>query len=713
MSSTINFTAIGNYRVISYDRPFKNVTSIRGYVSDTENEIPDYSFLYYEYRWSINGENWSLWAEMITDSLELTVLNPDNPLYLELRVTAKSNEDVSPHLNIGQSINPPIILNDIEPDLTFRYTDPRNLATKPSVKLSDEKYDKPIIFNPSCNSTFNPYAVNNGIHIQQDLSYTVNVLFGHEVNYYSVQPNGRGKDVVLREYNLFDVVDEKCIKVLVDKNNFGDGKPIYDSFGVNFEAPIEINIDRKYFESVFGKGSQPRRRDIIYFPLTNRIYSIETTYLHRDFNYYPIYFKCQLVKYEKRQDTSWDNPIAEKSLHDYTVNAKDLFGPETEDQIEKITKPQQYYTSTQKRKDDPVRSYIAVNTPIIEYNLNNNWTVVFNSYYDLETLSYEGVKEAVRYNSSPILEEDGELGFSCWFRLRNFIDTTKLVPKPPKKLPISSYTQGTGTITYSTFPVKHMLSPVGSPSIDGYISLLGGNRTGGYQLIDVPDEYTFTVSDDGSPITSILGWRAQKAELRTLIDGHRNNKGLRIDIIWTGTNSTDRSTNDYIETGSFRISLNDKQIFSPFGAGINNSTSNFIPFTDSWYGFVFNISNIYGQYSINSWGLTYDPDNPAMQSSDLALLHNDNGFLDQKYTFSFTPDIEQDHDNPTWSTDKNSYKLPTSPLYITNLRMFKHMIAQEKQSTILNQNIIGDSQLALIIDNAKPVLKLPSFVRNR
>jgi hypothetical protein len=41
------------------------------------------------------------------------------------------------------------------------------------------------------------------------------------------------------------------------------------------------------------------------------------------------------------------------------------------------------------------------------------------------------------------------------------------------------------------------------------------------------------------------------------------------------------------------------------------------------------------------------------------------------------------------------------------------MIEKEKQSAILNQNVVGDSQLAIIIDNAKPVLKLPKIAKNR
>ena len=708
----IDFTTIGNYRVISYSTPFSNVNSLNGYVADASNEVPEYAYLYYEFRWGINGDNWSLWIPFTQESTDKILLNPENPFYLEIRVTAISNpEEISPYLPIGSAINPAIVLNDIQPDISYRVEDQRNYATLPKIICSNEKYDKPIIFNPSCTTTFDPYAVNRGINIAQDLSRTVNIIFGHEIVYYSVQPNGRGRDVVLREYSLFDVVDEKCIKVLVNDNNFGDGKPIFDSFGVQFEAPIEVHIDRKYFESFFGKGAQPRRRDIIYFPLTNRIYSIETTYLHRDFNYAPLYFMCQLVKYEKRQDVTWKDPVKEKELHDYTVNSKDLFEVETKEQIEKITKPQQYYVSSQRRNEDPVRSYISNKLPIIEYDLNNNWTVVFNSYYDLETLNYEGENEAVRYKASPALSDSDELSFTCWFRTRNFIDQTKLSPKPPRKLSITSVVQNGSPIvsaTYSTYPIKHLLEE------GGYVCISGGNRTGGYKVLSVGNNgYEFTIRDEGTAVGDFSTWKMQKGESRMFISGHNGTKGLSIEMIWTGTNPTDPATNSYLETGSFRVLINDKEILSPFGSGISTQTSNFIPGMDNWYGLVFNLSNVFTQYSINAWGLTYDPDNPTSQSSNLALLHTEEEFLTQKYTFSFLEDNETNYDDPTWGTNNNSYKLFTSPVYLTNIRMFKHMIALEKQSAMLNQNIINDSQLGIIIDNAKPILKLPRFVRNR
>ncbi len=718
MTDPIIFSSIGNYRIISYNSAFKDVTRFRGWIIETSGEVDNSSYLLKEFRWSINNSNWSLWMPLTQENVDAIQLDPANNFYVEFKFTAQSDEDASPYFTEGTNLNTWIVLENFDLDLQYKEIDYRDLVSKPAVLCSKELYTKSVIFNQNCaDKLFKPYDVNRGINVYQDLSRTVNELFGHEVNYYSIQPNGRGKDVVLKEYSLFDVVAEKCVKVMVPGNNFPDNKPIYDTFGIQFEQPLEIHIDRKYFESIFGKGAAPRKRDIIFFPLTNRIYQIESTYLHRDFNLYPVFFKCQLMKYEVKQNTQFINQVAEKELHDYTVNTKDLFGEETQDEIEKVTKKQQYFVSSQRRNEDPTRSYIDHYLPIIEFDLNNNYTIVFNSYYDLERYLYddpqstsktEEQREAVRYKSLPIMGENDELSFTCWFKVRNYIDKTKLVNRPSAKLQISSYTQGNGTITYSS-ATPHKLTMA-----DGYVSVFADSaRSGGFKIISIPDQYSFKVSDNGSPITgSIATWKFQKAQARNLIYGRKDGQGISIQMIWSGSNVSTTST-EYLQTGSFRILINDLEILSPFGAGTNSTIGQFIPTLDDWYGFVFNFSNIFKQYSVNVWQMLYDPENPDAQTSDLGIVHFKEGLISQKYMYEIPSDIEQSNQVETWKTDNNSYKVLGSPLYLTNLRIFQNMIEKEKQSAILNQNVVGDSQLAIIIDNAKPVLKLPKIAKNR
>jgi len=726
--SSIEFSGIGNYRIISWSEPFKNVESFTGWTIDTSGEDPPHIYLYLEYRWSINGSNWSLWSELTESSIENISISSDNPLWIEVRMTASSDENSSPYYPPGTPLSPPIILLDFDLNLIYKSIDPRDLMGNPPAPLcSKELTNYPIVFS-DCDFTFKPYDINRSINMYQDLSKIVNNVFGHEVVYYSVQPQGRGKDVVLKEYNLFNVVDEKCIKVMVPNNQFPDAALTFDSWGLNFNQPFEIHIDRKYFEGIFGKGSQPRKRDIIYFPITNRIYQIDSMYVFRDINNYPVYFKIQLTKYEVKKNTTFLNPEAESELLDYTVNTKDLFGEEIKNEEIELTKPQQYNITSQRRFEDPIRSYINKDLPIIEYDLNNNWTIVFNNYYDLDRIFIDAQnqvdpsspsilqieRDAVRWKADPILTENEERSFLCWFRNRNYLDRSKLVPKPASKISITIDTISSSDITYSTYPIPHKLSMGTNPN--GFVSILAdGTRSGGFELIEILDQFRFRIKDNGAPApVSTAGWKMQKAQSRILFDGYYNGQGILIDFIWSGSNSTNSPTdNNYLQTGSFRIKINDLEITSPFGTGIPSTIGEFIPSTDDWYGFVFNFSNIFRQYSINVWKLTYDPDNPSTQTSDLSLIHSLDGITNQAYTFNIPPYIEGSYDSPFYGTNNYSYKTRSCPLWATNYRFFKQMVEEEKQSTLLNQNIVGDAHLAIIIDNAKPILKLPKVARNR
>ena len=97
MAELIEFTSIGNYRIISWNKPFKNVQSFNGWVIDATGENPPSIFLFLEYRWSTNGSNWSLWSELTNASVQQIPISPDAPFWIEVRMTAVSDENSSPY----------------------------------------------------------------------------------------------------------------------------------------------------------------------------------------------------------------------------------------------------------------------------------------------------------------------------------------------------------------------------------------------------------------------------------------------------------------------------------------------------------------------------------------------------------------------------------------------------------------------------------------
>jgi hypothetical protein len=641
LDSALNFTYIGNYRVLTWDTPFENAISYNGWIINTANSnnsgtALDSEDISIDFRYSIDGKSWSLWENVgtaldgITNNFSEIYqidLNPNNKFYPEFRFTSILKNPDGTFIEIPDSpMDSNLVITEFELDITYGNI-PETPIVYPSPLCSNEISKRPVIFS-DCRFTFKPYAVNKAVNLYNDLSFMVNKIFGFEVNYYSVQPQARGRDVSLREYTLFDVVDEKCVKIMVPNNQFPDNKINFDPFGLQFEEPFEIHIDKRYFEEMFGKGSQPRKRDIIYFPLTNRIYEINSMYLFRDFMYSPIYFKIELKKYQPKSNTYFQDPAYKEELDGITLTTESLFGEEISAEEKKIAKPQQYGTINTLTQD-PVREYIYKDLSIVGYDLNNNWTIVFNNYYDLSsafnyvpefTSEVGSYRNAIRYKELPKLGSGEELAYTCWFSMRN-VYNNKSLSKTAYPIRNLSLVSSTNTeITFSSAPAKHGLSTWTSygNNPEGYVSILGDeSHTGGYKVLDVIDDFTFVIENKSTIFSQVpIAWKMQKAQSRNLFDGlytqNSNTYGLRIDIIHSGV--TDDKGVTFLNTGSFLVRLNDQEF---------NSKLQFTPSFAEWYGLVVNISNTYKQISINAWSVGFNPEDTLDQSSTLTVVHQE------------------------------------------------------------------------------------------
>lgn len=668
LDSSLNFTYIGNYRILTWDTPFERASSYNGWIINALNSSNngvalDSEDISIDFRYSVDGKTWSLWENVGTALNGITnnfseiyeiPLDPNNKFYPEFRFTSILKNPDGTFIEIPDSpMDSNMVITEFELDIT--YADPvESPIVYPSPICSEVLSKRPVIFS-DCKFTFRPYNVNRAVNLYNDLSYMVNNIFGFDVNYYSVQPQARGRDVALREYTIFDVVDEKCVKVMVPGNQFPDNKINFDPFGLQFEEPFEIHIDKRYFEQNFGKGSQPRKRDIIYFPLTNRIYEINSMYLFRDFMYSPVYFKIELKKYQPKSNTYFQDPAYKEEIEGISLTTESLFGQEISEEEQKIAKPQQYgiiNTLTQ----DPVRSYIYKDLSIVGYDLNNNWTIVFNHYYDLSsafnyvpefTTEIGSYRNAIRYKKLPSLSAGEEISYTCWFSMRNVYNSQSLSNNsyPIRNLSLISNTSS--VLTFSSSPAKHGLSAWTdySDNPEGYVSISGDSaHTGGYKVLSVINDYVFTVENKSIEFSnSPILWKMQKAQSRNLLDGlyeiDSTLYGIRIDIIHSGV--TDDKGTTFLNVGSFDIKINDYEL---------NSTLQFIPSFSEWYGLVFNLSNKYKQVSVNGWGISYNPEDTLSQSSNLVPVHQDLRSFSSNFIFS-APSKPQ----PNYLTNSTSY----------------------------------------------------------
>jgi len=407
--NTLN--AVGNYRIITFDAPILGAIAFTEYEDAISGLSAGFSVGRF-FRWSRNGDTYSMWSEF--DPLaasELFAVQPSSDgLWIEFKFQLLS--DSGDPCDTGTAVSPPVSIDSISFTLQRDTAISQPPAGRPKVACgcSNENCVSPVVLNKDF--TFDPYAINSGLNLYKDLSQMVNMMFGHEVQYVRVAPRQKGRDVFLGEYTVFGDPVGKCLKVLVPNNEFPDSKPTFNQYGIDFEVPFEVHIDRVYWEENVAKNSMPQQFDVLYFPLMNRIYEVQSTYMFRDFMYQPLYYKLALVKYQDRANR--DLGEFKNALDDMVIDPIALFGEEEKQETERIVKPQQYQTITEDK--DPIRYSIHRQLEIARYDLYNNWVLLTQNYYNLEPLYYtHGTADAIVYKPAFSLPADSNRAYCFWF----------------------------------------------------------------------------------------------------------------------------------------------------------------------------------------------------------------------------------------------------------------------------------------------------------
>lgn len=371
-----------------------------------------YNYFSYEWRWSQNdviekGGELSEWHPLNKTNLlgDIFGLNPDpsQPLWLEIRSTV---EDLQPLHE----------LHFLKVTFTLELED-GTIDECPQICSNCDPYDvvgcANILVDCDSANLYNPYGLQKPAHLYQSLSKLANSVYGHDVIYYRVEPNVRSKDVILKEYSLYDVIDKATVKLMVPGNEFPTETNTFDIFGMGFED-FEVHLLGAEFRKHFGEGKSPRSRDYLYFTFNNRMYEVNGVSLADEFNRELTYFKLMLKKYEDR--TSTNKGQYEEDLKDLVVGTEELFGEEVEEEIKKVTKPQQYQ-SVHKKANDGIRQFVHKDLEIKDINLKNRWTVVSRNYYDLSTILGDKFQApAVMYEEGSNLGIEENISFTYLFR---------------------------------------------------------------------------------------------------------------------------------------------------------------------------------------------------------------------------------------------------------------------------------------------------------
>jgi len=263
----------------------------------------------------------------------------------------------------------------------------------------------------TCNTSniFNPYALTKSVKVYKQLTNIVNSIFGHQVNYFRTEPDVRTTDVILMEYSLHNVVDNKQIKVLVPDNEFPTDSNTYDIFGIEIED-FEIHITAAEFETHFGAGKHPRNKDYMYIPIINKVYEINSVSLADEFNKSHSYWRVKLVKYQDRSDVIKGQFDAATDV--LITGIEEVFGERIQDEYATNLKPEIFQTVSTTYLDG-IREFANKSIRIVDYDLKNKWTVVSKNYYDFTFMNINDI--AVMYQATSKVDLGKNAAFTGWF----------------------------------------------------------------------------------------------------------------------------------------------------------------------------------------------------------------------------------------------------------------------------------------------------------
>ena len=263
---------------------------------------------------------------------------------------------------------------------------------------------------------FNPYKQNTAMDLLNKLSADAEQMFGHRVIYFVTDPDKKGQDHTMHEYQLYNVVCEGNIKVAVDGNNFPDSQIVMNQFDLSLFENMTVHITKKQFKEIFGPQRRPSKEDFLYFCDVNRMFQVDHAQQFRNFNNSAIYYKLILKKYTQKANVKAGTQEIQNKLQQLTKNStiNELFGIENDQDKASIANKQQFTPLTK----DPIR--LEYKATIDKELIENSSTIISKANYDLSTVDYRQV--AVKYqNFDPVLKVSDNIGYIVWFNINNYI----------------------------------------------------------------------------------------------------------------------------------------------------------------------------------------------------------------------------------------------------------------------------------------------------
>lgn len=521
-----------------------------------------------------------------------------------------------------------------------------------------------VNLNADEDSIFNPNNALSAVNTYLTLNNVANKMFGIEARWFRSVPQERSKEVILQEWTLF-CVEEKpiCLNVLLPDGNFPESKYQFDLMGLEYEVPLTIHIDKKYWEEMAGFGTAPQKKDIVYLPMPNKLYQVESSYLDRGFLEQETTWVLNLRKYSPEASRRESEALKE-TIDLYTVSEQELFGEELQSEYDKITNDKQFspFNGSSRDKYKALDEDLEIVPRILEiYGLT-----VAQAYYDMSTTTgFNGIV----YNYTDEIGLDDDRAITSWINSRE-VETkeyavswiqpdTTITPPANYKIKINSRVK---------FEIGDTMVISRPGALNFYAVIVDDvNASSGVYYCQIDDDVVNHLNSVNSNWLTARNYKMKIEDPITILDGiNETNTGLRVLLY----------ANQYLKI--------------IYGSQTHvASWSNRMDY-DKWYGIVVNIGNTTSTYGAYIWEI--DPNDSAKK---LRLFGSQ--------TLAFAPE----------TTTVGTYSVDRSNSYNTNIRLFSTLIEEEKQDQELLSYVTKDSDQALILDNCDPRFDAPYISQQR
>lgn len=399
----------------------------------------DISNVTIKYRYSQDNERtWSEWETFTKENITTTRINPIRFFQVEYSIENKSNTSIS-----IQDIN---IIGDVQ-NVSKDYFKSNLMGIRECCKSNMVGYTDangnwvagtgtnsgsigsgiggsscatdsalPKMTNDEKANLYNPYQQNTAMDLLNKLSTDAQQVFGHDTVYFCTDPDKKGQDHTMHEYQLFNVVCEGNIKVSVENNAFPDSQIIMNQFDLNLFEQMEIHITKQAFKEIFGPQRRPSKEDFLYFCNLNRMYQVDHAQQFRNFNNAAVYYKLHLKKYSQKANVKAGTPDIADTLKNLTKNTTldELMGIEMAQDKAAVANKDQFKPLTK----DPIR--LEYKAEIDKELIENSSTIISRSNYDMSSVAYR--TPGVSYkNLDAQLRVSDNIGYYVWFKLQNYI----------------------------------------------------------------------------------------------------------------------------------------------------------------------------------------------------------------------------------------------------------------------------------------------------